>query len=220
MTHIKPPSAELFIATGCSHCPLVLKELGDQLKKGKISSLNITNIAVDNTKADALNIRSVPWFSLINDDCFMIFSGNYSEKEIQHWINTSQNDTAMQEYIEDHLSNGQLLTVVQAIQLKPEIFSAVISMLEDEDTSMDIRIGLDSLIEHFSSSEMLKNNSDSFKNIAATDSPRLQIDALHYIALTADTKNKKFLQEMTKHKNQQIKEAAVEALETLNDLID
>lgn len=57
-------SAELFVATGCRHCPVILNELSEQLKNGQISSLNITNIAVDNEKADKLNIRSVPWFSL------------------------------------------------------------------------------------------------------------------------------------------------------------
>ena len=67
-------SAELFIATGCSHCPIVLTELTEQLKKGQLSSLHVTNIAVDNDKAAELGIRSVPWFSLSNENSYMIFS--------------------------------------------------------------------------------------------------------------------------------------------------
>ena len=216
----KKLSAELFVATGCSHCPVVLNELSEQLKKGAISSLNITNIAVDNEKASVLNIRSVPWFSLSNDHSYMIFSGNHSAKEIQQWINTSQSENGMQEYIEEYLSSGQLLTVIQIVQLKPQIFSTIIAMLEDEDTSMEIRIGLDALIENFTASELLKLNAAAFKNIASTNNPRLQIDALHYIALTADAENKIFLQQMAEDKNQQIKDAAIEALETLNDLIN
>lgn len=214
------PSAELFVATGCSHCPLVLNELSEQLKKGHISSLNITNIAVDNEKAAELNIRSVPWFSLTNDNSFMIFSGNYSAKEINTWVEASQTSDGMQNYIEEYLSNGQLLTVIQAVQLKPQIFSAIIAMLEDEETSMETRIGLDALIENFTASELLKQNTAAFKNIASANNPRLQIDALHYIALTADAENKIFLQQMVEHENQQIKDAAIEALETLNDLIN
>ena len=50
--------------------------------------------------------------------------------------------------------------------------------------------------------------------------PRLQIDALHYIALTGDIENKHFLQQQSENTNPQIREAALEALETLNDLID
>ena len=212
-------SAELFIATGCSHCPVVLAELSEQLKKGQLSSLNITNIAVDNNKAAELGIRSVPWFSLTNENSFMIFSGDHTPKEIQKWLAVSQANKGMQEYIEEYLTNGQLMTITQAIQLKPEIFTHVIKMLEDEETSMNVRIGLDALIENFSSTEILQQYTTSLKNIASSKNIRLQIDALHYIALTGDAQNKVFLEEFAKSEDVQIKEAAIEALETLNDLV-
>lgn len=213
-------SAELFVATGCRHCPVILNELSEQLKKGKLSSLNITNIAVDNEKAEKLNIRSVPWFSLENDISYMIFSGDHSAKEIQQWISASQTNNGMQDYIEESLRNGQLMTIAQTIQLKPALFSNVIAMLEDEETSMDIRIGLDALIENFSASAILQQYSSELIKLASTDNIRLQIDALHYIALTADAKNIELLKNKIKHKDPQIKEAAAEALETLNELID
>ncbi len=219
MNNNTKPSVELYIATGCVHCPVVLNELSENIKKGEISSLNVTNIAVDNKKADELNIRSVPWFSLSRDNSFMIFSGEHSPKEIKQWISHIQTDTGMQTYIEELLSSGQLLTVANAIQIKPEIYSHVINMLEDEETSMDIRIGLDALTESLSATQILQRFADDFKKIASNDNVRLQIDALHYLALTADTENKEFLLEKTKDKNPQISEAAIEALETLDDLI-
>lgn len=220
MNPIIIPSVELFVATGCIHCPVVLKELSEQLKKGKISSLNVTNIAVDNQRAEELNIRSVPWFSLRNEKSFMIFSGKHSPKEIQQWLSRTQSENTMQEYIEEYLSSGQLLTVIQAVQIEPKIFNTIISMLEDEETSMETRIGLDALIESFSTTDILKSHSSSLQRIASTDNPRLQIDALHYIALTADPKNKDYLKEFAGYKDQQVRDAAIEALETLNDLIE
>jgi hypothetical protein len=214
------PSSELFVATGCSHCPVVLNELSEQLKKGQIASLTITNIAVDNKKAEELNIRSVPWFSLEHNNTFMIFSGNHTPKEIQEWVTNSQSEEGMHKYIEEYLSNGHLITIVQAIEIKPEIFSVIISMLEDDETSMNVRIGLDALIENFTATDILNKYTASLKKIACSENTRLQIDALHYIALTGEKKNKTFLQEKTEHENLQVKEAAVEALETLNDLIE
>lgn len=220
MNYSTKPRAELFIATGCSHCPTVLSELTNQLKSGVISSLNIENIAVDNTRAAKLNIRTVPWFSFSNEDSYMIFSGNYTAKEIKLWLNTSQKKDGMQEYIEHSLTTGQLMMLVQVIQIEPTVFSHIVAMLADDETSMDIRIGLDALIEQFSSSDTLKQYSNDFKKIASEDNVRLQIDALHYIALTGDINNKVFLEEKTKDQNNQIKAAAIEAIETLNDLLD
>ncbi len=215
-----PPSVELFIATGCAYCPIVLTELSENLKQGNLSSLKITNIAVENKRAEELNIRSVPWFSISNNQSFMIFSGNYTPKEIQQWLATSQNEKGMQEYIEDALATGDIMKINQTIQLKPSILANIISLLSNEDTSMDIRIGLDALLEQFSGTKILQNYSTELKNIAASNIPRLQIDALHYVALLGVAENKSFLQDKINDKNPQIKEAAIEALETLNDLLE
>lgn len=220
MSNSKKTTAELYIATGCTHCPVVLNELSERLKRGEIASLNVTNIAVDPVEAEKLNVRSVPWFSLSNQNSFMIFSGAHTPKEIQKWVSSLQSETAMQDYIEELLGEGQLATVIQVIQLKPEMFATIVSMLEDEETSVTTRIGLDALIENFSGTDTLKNHTSELKKIAATDNPRLQIDALHYIALTGAAENKEFIQEYTSDKNQQVKDAAIEALETLEDMTE
>lgn len=185
----EPLSAELFIATGCSHCPTVMGELNNLLKLGKIASLKTTNIAVDNEKASALNIRSAPWFLLSNKTVSMIFSGNYTPTEIQKWVDVAQIKNGMAEYIETFLSNGEVMTVVHAIQLAPQTFSTVINMLEDEETSMDIRIGLDALLENFSSTKTLQQHVPALKKLASEKNTRLQIDALHYLALAGDASN-------------------------------
>ncbi len=217
MTKHKFPIAELFIATGCSHCPVVLTELAEQLKKGELAQLNITNIAVDNEKAAELNIRSVPWFSLASDKDLMIFNGQLGPEEIRNWIKQAQSDQGMEEYIEQTLAQGQLITVAQTIQLKPEVFNTVISMLRDEDTSIQTRIGLDALIEQFSGDDILRNHVQDFLDIASTDNLRLQIDALHYLALTGDKTQRAFIEKMLQHDNAQLREAAEDALETLDD---
>jgi len=217
---LQPPQAELFIASGCAHCPTVMSQLSEQLKAGKLSQLKITNIAVDNERATQLNIRSVPWFSLSGSASSMVFSGNYNAKEITHWVETAQTKEAMVSYIEALLKEGNLMSVVQAIQLAPQTFASVIDMLKDEETSIDLRIGLDALLENFTATETLKKQTPALLKMASEDNVRLQIDALHYLALTADINNKAFIKEKTLHEDKQIQEAAVEALETLNDLIE
>jgi len=216
---VQPPQAELFIASGCAHCPTVMSQLSELLKAGQLSQLKITNIAIDNERASQLNIRSVPWFSLSNSFSSMIFSGNYNAKEITQWVETSQTKEAMVNYIEVLLKEGNLMTVVQAIQLAPQTFSSVIDMLKDEETSIDLRIGLDALLENFTASDTLKQQTPALLKMASEDNVRLQIDALHYLALTADINNKAFIKEKTLHEDRQIQEAAIEALETLDDLL-
>ena len=219
MKNSKTISAELFIATGCLYCPVVMNGLGELLKNGELASLKITNIAVDSKRATELNIRSTPTFLLSNHKTSMLFAGNYNPTEIKKWVAIARSENGMREYIDSFLTDGKLAIVTQAIQLVPETFATIIALLEDEDTSMHIRIGLDALIENFSASDILKEYSPSLKKLASEDNMRLQIDALHYLALTADAENKAFLQDKTQHQNKQIQIAAIEALETLDDLI-
>lgn len=213
-------SAELFIATGCSHCPVVMAELSQLLKNGKLGSLNISNIAVDNKRADQLNIRSVPSFILSGSDSSMLFSGNYTPAEIQKWTEIALSENSMVKYIESFLEQGELMAVTQAIQLAPETFTSVINMLKDEETSMHVRIGLDALLENFANTEILQQHIPSLLKLASENNVRLQIDALHYLALSGDKNIKAFLEEKTSDDDKQIKNAATEALETLSDLTD
>jgi len=215
----KKLSAKLFIATGCTHCPTIMNELSTLLKTGELASLSIDNVAVENESAAALNIRSVPWFSLTNSLSSMILAGNHTPSEIKKWVKLARTSEGMAEYIETFLAEGELMTVTQAIQLSPETFTTVINMLENEETSMHVRIGLDALVENFTSSEILKKHAEALKKMASQDNIRLQIDALHYLALTGDKEHKKFLETKTLDKEKQIQEAALEALETLADLI-
>lgn len=217
---LSPASAELFIATGCAHCPNVLSELSNQLKTGKLSALQITNIAVNNERAAQLNIRSVPWFRLENSSASMIFPGNYTAKEIAQWVAATTDKKGMSKYIEEFLGSGNLLTVIQAIEMKPETFSSVIDMLEDEETGMETRIGLDALLENFTATEILQTYAPRLKKMADENNVRLQIDALHYLALTGDAAHKTFINSKTKDKDKQIQEAAIEALETLDELLE
>ena len=76
------------------------------------------------------------------------------------------------------------------------------------------------MIENFSATDILKTYASELKKIASTNNPRLQIDALHYIALTGDVENKEFLQTFTNNNDLQIKDAAIEALETLNEMLE
>ena len=58
------PDAELMIATGCAHCPVVLSGLAELLKKGQIGRLAVTNITSHPEVAEARGVRGVPWIRI------------------------------------------------------------------------------------------------------------------------------------------------------------
>ena len=76
------PSALLLIATGCQHCPSMLQSLSDLIKEGKIARLEIVNIVQDPERAQALNVRSVPWLKIGEYELI----GLKTKTEILQWI--------------------------------------------------------------------------------------------------------------------------------------
>jgi len=57
MTTTTVPDAELMIATGCTHCPVVLAGLGELIKAGQIGRLDVINIAQHPKLAEELRRR-------------------------------------------------------------------------------------------------------------------------------------------------------------------
>lgn len=208
------PAAELFIATGCAHCPAVLTALSELLKKGQLSALHITNIAVDNQRADALGIRSVPWLRLGK----LVLPGVYTPSELQHWAQRANSVAGMAEYIESMLNNGELNPVQQALQLEPESVAALMPLLANEDTAMQVRIGIDAILEQLSATPVLNTLIPELTQLAQEDNPRVQIDALHYLALTANPRVESVLRQQLASTTTIVQQAAEEALQTLHEL--
>ncbi len=76
------PDAELLIASGCAHCPVVLSGLAELLKQGRIGRLDIINIAAHPELAEARNARSVPWIRIGPFE----LSGAHSAQELAVWV--------------------------------------------------------------------------------------------------------------------------------------
>ena len=60
MTSFIPPSARLFIATGCAHCATVIGGPTPLVKSGQIARLKIINLAVAPDKLCEMDIRGLP----------------------------------------------------------------------------------------------------------------------------------------------------------------
>ncbi|MDH3948815.1 MAG: thioredoxin family protein, partial [Gammaproteobacteria bacterium] len=103
-TTSSPPDAELLIATGCAHCPVVLEGISTLIKEGVISSLRVTNIANQPERAQELGVRSVPWLQLGP----FTLQGLHSPAELREWAERAGSMDGMSVYLHDQLKQGNL----------------------------------------------------------------------------------------------------------------
>lgn len=206
-----PPDAEVLIASGCAHCPTVLQALTDLIKEGLLRELRVSNIVVDPARAQELGVRTTPWARIGP----FTLAGNYSPKELRHWAEQAGSESGIADYIRSHLKEGELETIETFLRQQPEWLKVIIGLLEQDDLEIQIRLGLDAILESLAGSEELKQLASEFARLTENDNAQIRGDATHYLALTGDPDVRPQLEKRLEDDSPDIREIAREGLERL-----
>jgi hypothetical protein len=213
MTISSAPDAKLLIAPGCAHCPTVLQNLATLLKENSLGKLEVINIHQHPEIAQQLNVRSVPWLQLGE----FTLSGSHSLNELRNYIEFINSPDGISEYIDYQLSEGQLSTLMNEIKHHPHWLASVIQLLTDDNTSMQTRLGIDSLIESLTGSDILKEYTDELGQLSKDVHVSRLADIIHYLGLTHSEKAIEFINSHCSHENPDIRETCQDALEEIDN---
>jgi len=217
-----PPSALLLIATGCQHCPSVLQSLSELIKEGKLASLEVVNIVAAPARAQALNVRSVPWVKIGEFELV----GMKSKSELQQWIdkstqsaNAASDDKAldMVDYFEELLSNGELDKVQQLVESKPQTMQGLFDIMQNDQSSLSARLGVAAVIESLAGSHLLIQQVDTLGNYCKDKNPRVRNDACYYLGLSHHNSARRYIEPLLQDDNAEVRETAEDALVELQN---
>ena len=207
------PEALLFIATGCQHCPSVLQSLGELVKTGALSKLEVINIQQNPLPATELNVRSVPWVRIGPFE----LTGLRTKKEFEQWIQRADDPSAMGNYFGELMLNGEIHKVHDIIQDKPEYFPLLFDLMADPDTSLSVRIGIGAVVEDFAGSELLIQSIEQLGEYTKHPDNHVRTDACHYLGLSRNKNAINYIQPLLNDDNEETREVAAEALEEINE---
>lgn len=208
-TPATPPDAELLIATGCAHCPVVLEGLTGLIKEGRIGSLKVTNIVANPDRARELGVRSVPWLQLGP----FTLEGLHSPAELRDWATRAGSLAGMQQYLHDQLKQGKLEAMEKLLVEQPQWLDVMIPLVEQEDTDMKVRIGVDALLETLASQIDLSQLVPELGRLSQHERQSLRSDATHYLALTGASEAIPFIKARLEDDSKEVREIAQEALQ-------
>jgi thioredoxin-like negative regulator of GroEL len=206
------PDAKLLIAPGCAHCPAVLQHLSTLLKENLIGKLEVINIHQHPEIAQQLNVRSVPWLQLGE----FTLNGAYSLSELRDYASFTGSESGISQYIEKQLAEGQLSALIEEIKHHPHWLKSVLQLLMDDDTSMQVRLGLDSLIESLAGSEILFDLANELGQLSKEVHISRLADIIHYLGLTHNPGARAFIETHCNNENPDIREVCQDALEEIN----
>lgn len=207
----KSPSALLLIATGCQHCPSVLQSLSELIKVGKLSSLEVVNIVEAPERAQALNVRSVPWIKIGEFELV----GLKSKSELEQWIDKAANPGNMAEYIEELMTSGDISKAQKLVEDKPQYMQTLFEIMANEKSSLSARIGVGAIIEQLAGSELLISNIDALGKYCQHKSPRVRNDACYYLGLSQHPDARKYLHPLLNDEDSEVREVAKEAIDDI-----
>lgn len=207
-----PPDALLLIAPGCPYCPVMLAALGELVKDGHLTRLEVINIANDPAAAREVGTRSVPWCRIGPFE----LEGNHTKGELSTWTSHATNGTGLADYCQDLLGRNQLPRAIELTRQNPGILAELLPLLAKlEETPMGVRIGINALAEELADGPALSQAIPALEQLATDSQVAVRGDAAHLLGLSRSPAARSLLQRLADDPHAEVREIANESLELL-----
>lgn len=202
------PVALLFTTSGCPHCPGVKQALDILAQEGLIASMQAVDLAVHPERAQALGVKSVPWFRIGE----LEFEGAMTLGEMRMWATRAASASGLRDYFFEMLKSGRRGKVEDMIRADPQRSVALVELMRDPEASMAIRLGIGAVLEEFQGSAIAAPMTPKLAELLHDPDPRNRADAAHFLSLIGDAEALKLLRGCLDHPDPEVREIAYDAL--------
>jgi glutaredoxin len=203
----------MLMGTTCPYCPSVLKALQSLLDSGHIDTLETYNIEEHPDIAQHYGVRSVPWVRIGEFE----LEGLRSEKELREWAVKAASGGGLPDWLLEQLGNGRIDTALQRVRSDADGMSALLTLFEDPDTELNIRIGISAIMEELEGSVFLKANIETLGALTQHQEARVRGDACHYLSLSHDPSVRNWIEPLLDDPDGDVREVAQDSLAILAD---
>jgi len=184
------------------------------MEEGLLGTLEVVNVAAHPERARELGVRAAPWTRLGPFE----LEGLHDETELRHWAGRAVAGPAgMADYLRHLLSSGRRAAVADKLRREPRHLEALVLLLGDLETSIDARLGIMAILEELAETQILEALVDPLGQLTRHAEARVRTDACHALGLTGSPAARPYLEACLTDGDDDVREAAVEALETIDE---
>ena len=213
MTTMYPADAILMITSQCPHCASVMASLTEMVKQGELASLEIINLEKKPEIAEKLAIRSVPWMKI----GWFELEGLHSQKELREKAQQASSEEGALAYISDELLEGRVNKVLSLLAGRHDLIQHVLSLLEDADAKINVRLGIGVVMEEYAASDWFVPYISYLAEYSRHKDERVRADVCHYLSLTENKEVVPVIQGLLADTSEAVREVAAESLEELRE---
>lgn len=204
--------ALLLITPTCPYCPGMMRILSDLVKQGSLGKLEVVNITVKPEVAAQYGVRSVPWLKLGEFEA----SGAMDRKEIEKWIALADGRQGHGVMLAEQLQQGGLDDVLALVKRQPEVLADLLSLLNEDDVPLAVRIGVSAAVEAFEEQpEMLRKLVPEMIELTRNKEPATRADACHFLGIAGGEDARTALEACLEDSEGMVREIAKESLQKL-----
>lgn len=208
MTESQAPEALLFTAPGCPHCPGVKAALEKLKQEGVIAALEVVSVTEHQDRAAELGVRSVPWLRLGE----FTLTGAQTPQQLRQWAERAAAPGGMSGYLEHLLANGELKEAEALLEKQPQHLKALLPLLIEHETKIQVRLGIGALMEGFEDTDALRALLPQLIELSRDDDHRTRSDACHYLGLSHSEQALSALAARQDDDNEEVREIASESI--------
>lgn len=208
MTDSQAPEALLFTAPGCPHCPGVKAALEKLKQEGVIAALEVVSVTEHQDRAAELGVRSVPWLRLGE----FTLTGAQTPQQLRQWAERAAAPGGMSGYLEHLLANGELKEAEALLEKQPQHLKALLPLLIEHETKIQVRLGIGALMEGFEDTDALRALLPQLIELSREDDHRTRSDACHYLGLSHSEQALSALAARQDDGNEEVREIASESI--------
>jgi len=201
-------TALLFTAPGCPHCPGVKAALEKLQQEGVVASLEVLSVIDNQERAAELGVRSVPWLQLGE----FVLTGAQTPQQLREWAERAAAPGGMTGYLEHLLANGELSEAESLLERQPQHLDALLPLLTQPESKIQVRLGLGALLEGFEDSNELRALLPQLIELCGNDDHRIRSDACHYLGLSHSEQALPALEERLQDENAEVREIAADSI--------
>jgi len=202
------PNALLFTSPGCPHCPGVKAALEKLQQEGVIASLEVLSVVDNQEHAAKLGVRSVPWLQLGE----FVLTGAQTPQQLRQWAERAAAPGGMTGYLEHLLANGDLAEAESLLERQPQHLGALLPLLTQPESKIQVRLGLGALLEGFEDSSELRELLPQLIELSSHDDHRIRSDACHYLGLSHSEEALPILEVRLDDENEEVREIAADSI--------
>lgn len=207
------PDALLLITAGCAHCPVSLDALTRLVKDGAIGRLEVVNIAAHPEYAEQRSVRAVPWTLLGEFE----LEGAQNFAALKAWAQRAGSPAGMKLYLTHLLGGGQLARCVEFIKRRPARVTALLELLADTETVLDVRIGANAALEALSDTPAFLAALPQLGALTRHTQRAVRADACHALSFATVAAARPYLEACLRDTAAEVREIAADSLAVLEN---